>query len=154
MSGINISEQCHYVNLFEPDAYSSAASSEVFSMENWSHATIIVHKGAGSACTFRLEECTAFAGTGHRTFLPYTYTAESTALGDTLSAAAAGTTAGVAITTGDGSVLIFEVDAAAMSDGYQYMRVFHDAATTTDWGALAFLSGGRYQKSEGATAIA
>ena len=152
--GFNVAEQGHVVSLFSPVSHSTAASSEVFSMEGWAHCTIILHKGVGSASTIVLEECSAFAGTGHRTFTPYKYAQEATASGDTLDAAmAAGTTAGVAIPTGTNTFLIFEVDADALSDGYQYLRIKHNACSASIWGAVAILTGGRYQEDITATAI-
>ena len=155
MSGFNLVENGHFVNLFSPaDDNTTAASSEVFSMENWSHATIVIHKGAGSASTVVLEECTAAAGTGHRTFVPYKYAQEATAAGDTIDAAlAAGTTAGVAFSANDGTFLIFEVEASALSDGYEWLRIKYDANAASEWGAFAILSGGRYQEDITATAI-
>jgi len=156
MNGFNLVENGHFVNLLSPaDDNTTAATSEVFSMENWSHASIVIHKGSGSASTIILEECTSFAGAGHRTFLPYQYAQEATAAGDTTDAAlAAGTTAGVAFSANDGTFLIFEINAAALSDGYPYVRFYFDVNAASEWGAMAILSGGRYQKDINATAIA
>lgn len=151
--GITLAEEGHFVTLFAPDAWSSAASSEVFSMENWSHATIIVSKGAGSAVTIILENCTAFAGTGAAT-MAFDYYTETTAAGDTLSARTAATTAGVALDTDTGTLLIIEIDDDELPDGSPYVRIKHDAAGAIDFGAMAVLTGGRIQQSEGLTAIA
>jgi len=152
-SGFNLCQEGHYVSLFDPADHTTAASSEVFSMRGWSHVSIIVHVGVGSACTIELEECTSFAASTVATFVPYWYAAEGTADGDTLSNLAAGTTAGVAIDADTTTVLIFEVDAEALSDGYQYIRITHTANTASIFGAIAILSGGRFQEDGTSTQI-
>lgn len=150
--GMNICEEGHVVSLFDAGNHSTAASSEVFSMKNWDHATIIIQKGAGSASTVILEECTDFTPTTAAT-MPFVYYLESTAAGDTLATKAAGTTAGVALPTGTGTLLIIEVNSEELSDGYPCLRIKHDANTTCAFCAVAVLSGGRYQADTTATAI-
>ena len=144
-SGFNVAEQCHVVSMLSPVDITGATSSEVISMENWGHATLICMKGVGSACTIQLEECTAFAGTGAATRI-FKYAYERTAAGDTLTALATATTAGIATTTSSGELLVIEVDADELSDGYPYLRI-KCSATGANLGAwLAVLSGGRFQK--------
>ena len=57
---------------------------------------------------------------------------------------------------GTGNVLVvIEIDADELSDGYQYIQVNHDAPTDgRNLSGLAILSGGRYQEDITATAIA
>lgn len=150
-SGITVAEQCHVVNLIVPESTVATGSSEVLSMENWSHATIIVVT-TGSGLTIIPKEATSFAG-GGRTFLPYLYAQEGTARGDVLDAAlASGTTAGVATGAVTGATIVFEIDADALSDGYPYLYITNDGQATGDGGAIAILSGGRYQEDITATA--
>ena len=52
--GFYLPEDGHVVMLFNPADLSAASSSEVFSMENYNHVDILVHKGAGSACAIQV----------------------------------------------------------------------------------------------------
>ena len=150
--GFCVAEQGHIVQLLAPVDINAATSSEVFSMENWEHATIICQKGTGSACTIQVEECTAFAGTGAAT-KTFRYCYERTAAGDTLTALATAGTAGIAHTTSTGELLVIEIDSDELTDGYPYVRI-KCSATGANLGAwIAILSGGRYQEDITATAI-
>lgn len=151
--GMNICEEGHVVSLFDAGNHSTAASSEIFSMKGWDHATIIVQKGAGSASTIILEECDDFTPTTAAT-LPFIYYTETTAAGDTLATKATATSAGVALNTATGTLLIIEVNSEELSDGYPCLRIKHDANTTSAYCAIAVLSGGRYKADTTATAIA
>lgn len=153
MAGITLCEQGHFVPLFTSADHSTAASSEVLSMENYSHCTIIIAKGAGSAVTVIPQECDGFAAANFATFAGYSYAEEGTAAGDTLSALAAGTTAGVAIDADTNTMLIFEIDATALSDGYGFIRITHDAAGASQFSAVACLSGPRFGKDSTVSAI-
>ncbi|KKL05912.1 hypothetical protein LCGC14_2601270, partial [marine sediment metagenome] len=77
-----------------------------------------------------------------------------TASGDTLSARTAATTAGVALSTNTGTMLIIEVDADELPDGSPFLRVKHDTVTNSDISITAILSGGRYQQGITSTVIA
>lgn len=153
-SGFTVAEQGHVVNMSSPLSAQTGTTSEVISMENWSHVTFICMKGAGSALTIQLEDCSAFAGTGHGT-MPFKYAKEATGSGDTTDAALAwATSAGITTGAADGTFLIIEVDADELRDGYQYLRLF----SATDVGGIllswtAMLSGGRYQEDITATVI-
>ena len=153
-SGFNIAEQGHVVQMLAPVSLGAATTSECISMENWSHVSFICMKGAGSAATIRLEECTAFAGTGAATRI-FSYCIEEVAAGDTPAAALqSATTAGIALSTGSGIYMIIEVDADELTDGYPYLRLKCADPGTAHLGAwVAVLSGGRYQKDITATAI-
>ena len=155
MKGFTIAEQGHVVTLIAPISISAAATSEVFSMENWGHATIIVQGGAGSACTVTVSECDDFDPTtaATKTFM---YCKEATASGDVADAAlAAATTAGTSVGTATGTFLIIEIDNDELSDGYPCVQInLSDPGTSKVVSAVAILSGGRYQKDITATAIA
>jgi hypothetical protein len=150
--GINIAEEGHVVMLFDPADHTTAASSEVFSMKGWDHATIIIHKGAGSASTITLHSCDDFVPTTVDN-LPFSYYAETTAAGDTLSTKSTATSAGVAISANTGTLLVIEVNSEELTDGYPCLRIAHAANTTSTWSALAILTGGRYKADTTATAI-
>jgi len=152
-SGFTVAEQGHVVSMVSPVDVTVATSSEVISMENWSHVTFICMKGAGSSATIQLEECTSFAGAGAATRI-FSYAREATAAGDTLSALTIATTAGIALTTASGVLLVIEVDADELTDGYPYLRLkCADPGTSSLQAWVAILSGGRYQEDITATAI-
>lgn len=155
MAGFNVVENGHVVTLLAPQYLGAAGTSDIFSMKDWSHASIIVLGGAGSATTLTLYECQGFGGTG-ATLIGFRYAQEETAAGDVVDAVlATATTAGVAIGTATGIFTVIELDAAELSDGYQYVRLnASDPGTSKLIGAVAILSGGRFQKDITATAIA
>lgn len=146
-------EKGHFVSLFDSADHTTAASSEVFSMEDYRHATVVIQKGAGSAVTITLEECSSFAGASAATFTGYYYAEETTADGDTLTALAAGTTAGVAISANTTTMLVFEFDSAVLTSGYPYVRIKHTAAGTSQFAAVCILTEPRYGTDTTKTAI-
>ena len=87
MAGINIAEMGHIVNILPPIDITGGAFSDVFSMENYAHATIIVQIGVSAAAFTKLivEECDDFTPTNHTDIAHYIYK-EETAEGDTLGA--------------------------------------------------------------------
>jgi len=152
MAPITLCEWGHIVQLFNPDDHTTAASSEVFSMADYAHATIIVQKGPGSASTIVLEECDDFVPTAAAS-LAFRYAVEATAAGDTLTALALAGTAGIAISPNTGTLLVIELDADELSAGYECVRIKHSAAGASIWSAIAVLSSPRYAASITKTAI-
>ena len=154
--GINISEECHIVNAVAPiDINGAGASSDVFSMEGYSHASIIVTLGVtGAATTLTLEECDDFTPT-NATAIAFNYYAEATAGGDTLGALTAATSAGIACGTTDGIIYVIEIDASELTDGYPCLQVeLSDPSAATLASVVAILSGARYATESSLTAIA
>lgn len=155
--GINIAEECHVVNILPPvDANDAAANSDVFSMENFAHASIIIQCGvsAGAVPTFTVEECSNFTPSAS-TAIGFRQYAETTAAGDTLGAGAAVASTGTAMGTDNGIFYVLEIDASELTAGYGYLRVcFTDPGASALISAVAILSGQRYQGDANATAIA
>ena len=154
MNCFNVVEMGHVVTLIAPVSAGVALTSDIFSMANWEHASIIVSAGAGSGLTVTLYECVGFGATG-ATLIGYQYAQEEVAGGDTLGAAltAAGT-GGVSMTSASGIFMVIELDHDQLSDGYPCVRLNTSAAAARLVGATAILSGGRYQEDITATAIA
>lgn len=153
MAGFVISEQGHVVTMLAPVSASTALTSEVISMENWAHATIILMGGAGSATTMTVSECDDFTPTSAAT-IAWAYSQEATAAGDTLTALAAAGTAGVSTGTSTGTLLIAEIDAAELTDGMPNLQVnISDPGTSKVVSIIVILSGGRYQEDITATVI-
>jgi len=153
VNGITLSEEGHFVTLFDSDDQGAAGSSEVLSMKNWAHCTILISKGAGSASTIVVKNATSFAGAGAAT-MPFAYYKENATDGDTLSARANATTAGTALSSSAGTILAIEIDADELPDGSPYLYITHNTTTASEFSAMAILTGGRFQKSESDTAIA
>ena len=150
--GVTLAEVGHFVQLFAAADQTSAASSEVFSMRDYSHCTILINKGAGSACTIQLENCTSFAGASPAT-MAFGYYLEGTAAGDTLAALVVATTAGIAIDADTGTMLVIEVNDDELPDGSPYLRIKHDANTASLWSATAILTGNRFGQAQTRTEI-
>ena len=153
MHGFKIAEQGHVVSMLSPVDVIAATSSEVINLENWSHVSFICMKGAGSSATIVVEECDDFVPTNVAT-IPYSYAQEATAAGDTLTALAAAGTAGIASGTASGVLLVIEIDADELSDGFPYIRLKCADPGTSHLGTwVAICSGGRYQEDITATII-
>jgi len=156
MPGITIAEQCHVVNILPPQDVAAGVSSDVFSMKNYSHATIIVTAGStdADAGNVTIEECDDFTPTND-TAIAFAYYAETTAGGDTLSARTAATTAGIDVSANNNITYVIEIDAAELSEGYPNLILKWSACGGATYGsAVVILSGARYAGTESATAIA
>ena len=152
-SGFNSVEEGHFVQLIAPVSTGIALTSEVFSMENWSHASIFVCAGAGSGFTATLFECDNFTPS-NRTAIGFRYAQEEGAAGDVVDAAlATATTAGVSMTGASGIFAIIELDADELSDGYPCVQLNTNAAAASLLGAFAVLSGGRFAEDITASVI-
>jgi hypothetical protein len=154
--GINIAEECHVINILSPQDVDGGVESDVFSMKNHGHATIIVTAGTtnSDAGNITIEECDNFTPS-NSTAIAFSYYKEETDGGDTLSAKQSATTAGIDVSANDNTTHVIEIDAAELTDGYPNLRLcWSDPGGATYGSAVAILSGTRYAKSESATAIA
>lgn len=155
MKGFTIVEQAHVVTLFPVAAgtASVAGTSDTFILKNWAHATMIILGGEGSAATnITVGECTSFAGSDRTAVADFLYAQEATSGGDTLDAALA---VGSVVAMGTGNVLVvIELDADKLTDGYPYVQVNYSTPTLgRNIAGVAILSGGRYQEDITVTTI-
>ena len=156
MQGFNIAEMGHIVNILPPVDISGGAAGDIFSMKNYGHATIIVQVGVSAAAFTKIiiNECTDFAASG-ATAIAYNVYKEETAAGDTLGARTAVTTAGLTPSANDNIMYVIEIDAADLSDGYEYIQLsLTNGVNSVIASAIAILSGARYGGAESSTAIA
>ena len=156
MPGITIAEELHVVNILPPvDLNGSAKNSDVFDMENYAHATIIIQAGVtGAAFTVTVEECDDFVPTTV-TAIAYAVYKEETDAGDTLGVRTAVAAAGFAASLNNNIMYVIEIDARQLTDGRAKLRVaFTDPAAATVASAVAILSGSRYAQDQSPTAIA
>jgi len=154
---MNIAEQGHVVNILPPQSITAAVTSDIFSMKNYAHATIIVTAGAtnADAGNITIEECDDFTPTTD-TAIDFNYCAETTAAGDTLGARTLAAAAmGIDVSGNDNITYVIEIDARELTDGYPCLELKWSApGGATLVSAVAILSGSRYAGTESPTTIA
>ena len=153
--GIVIGEDLHIVLALAPIDINGGKSSDVWSMANHSHVSILVLLGAtGGATTITVEECDNF-GPNASTTIGFSYYAETTAGGDTLGARTTVGTGGFGASQNGGVFYVIEIDASQLTDGRPNLRVVASNPSGVVLGAIVvILSGSRYAQPESATAIA
>lgn len=155
MKGITIAEQAHVVNILPPQSITTAAASDVFSLKDYAHATLIVTAGStnADAGNITVEECDNFTPSNH-TAIAFSYYAEETAAGDTLGARTAATTSGIDVSANDNITYVIEIDASELADGYPCLQLKWSApGGATLVSAVAVLTGARYAGPDSPTAI-
>jgi hypothetical protein len=154
MKGKTIAEQMHVVNALEPvDIGGAAKTSDYINLKNAAHITFIVQFGViTNAPTVQIKK--AKSDGGSLTAIAFDYYQETTADGDTLADRATATTAGVTLSTDNNQMLVIEIDAAELEEGYDWIALVTDNAAACLISAVAVLSGYRYQKENTPTAIA
>ena len=153
--GIVIGEDLHIVLATAPVDINSGVNSDVWSMANHSHVSILVLLGVtGGAATITVEECDDF-GPNASTAIGFSYYAEETDGGDTLGARTTVGTGGFAASTEDNVFYVIEIDASQLTDGRPNLRVVASNPSAAVLCAIVvILSGSRYAQPESATAIA
>ena len=150
--GINLTEQAHIVSVLAPTAATSATGSDWVKLENAAHVTFIVQTGSiTNSSTVICQEGTSSAGSG-ATAIAYSYS-RTTAAGDTWSVLADATASGIALGTTNDVMLAIELSADDLSDGSPWVNLQFSTAATIQIGAVAILSGVRYQGEQTPTAI-
>ena len=155
MSKFVVAEQGHVINLIPPfGSASGTQNSEVFSMKDASHVSIIIQVGtqAGSFTAILYE------GDNFTPSTPVAIAAriykEETADGDTLGSGAALTTSGVNTATANNILYVIEFDAEQLTEGYPNLQLRLSALDNTTYvSAIAILSGFAYQGDQTRTQI-
>jgi hypothetical protein len=157
MNGINVAEQCHVVNILPAQVIAGAVVSDVFSMKDYAHCTIIVSAGStnADAGNITIEECDDFTPTND-TAIDFYYYEETTAAGDTLSARTkAAKAVGIDVSANDNITYVIEINSRELSEGYPNLILKWSApGGDTVASAVAILSGSRYASTLSPTAIA
>ena len=157
MSRMVLAEQAHIINILPPISITDAVVSDIFSMRNASHVTIIATAGVtnADAGNITIEEVDDFDGTTD-TAIDFYYYAETTAAGDTLgerTLAAAAT--GVDVSANDNITYVIEIDAEQLTEGYPNLCLKWSApGGATLVSAVAILTGYAYQGKDQPTEIA
>lgn len=157
MSGFNIAEQAHVVQMIAPYDIdgTGARTSAVLSMKNYSHASILILLGVtGAAATVTLLACDNFTPSTTQA-IAFDYYPMTTAAGDVAAAKVAATSAGFVTSLNDGVFYQIEIEAAALPSGYPCLQIATtDPAAATIGCVVAILSGSRFQSAQSAAAIA
>ena len=159
----NIAEMGHVVPLIYPqDLDGGDTHSDVFSMEGYAHASIIISIGAQSkaAGVITIESCSALGGGGTNTKIDYTaYKCETqagAANDDVLGAAVAidDTTGIVPPANSTGIFYVIELEASQLLAGHVGFRLCVASAGAASIGcAIAVLSGARYAGPQSPTVV-
>lgn len=156
MPGINIAEMGHVVNVIPPVDITGGVTGDRFSMENYSHATIVVQVGVSASAFTKIivRECDA-ATAGTATDIAFAVYKEETALGDTLAGRVAVAATGVTPSANDNIFYVIELDARELTDGFQWIELaLTNGSNSVIASAIAILSGSRFANDQSATAIA
>ena len=156
MSRMVMAEEAHIINILPPQDVSGGVTSDVFSMKNASHCTIIVTAGSthSDAGNVTIEECDDLNPTTD-TAIAFNYYAEETAAGDTLGDRTAATTAGIDVSENDNITYVIEIDADELTEGYPCLELKWSACGGATYGsAVAILTGYAYQGKDQPTEIA
>lgn len=153
--GFNIAEEGHVILALAPIDITGGKITDVWSMAEADHCTIIVTVGvsAGAFTKIIVQECDDFTPSNNNA-IPYALYAEETDAGDTLGAREAVALAGKTPSANNNIHYVIEVDAAELSAGFPNMRVsLTSGATAILASVLVILSGQRYPE-RGRTQIA
>lgn len=151
-----IAEYDHVVNILPPQAQTTAVTSDVFSMKDASHVTIIVQAGStdADAGNITVLECDDFTPS-NSTAIAFKYAAEETDSGDTPDALTWATTAGIDVSANDNIFYIIEIDADELTEGYNNLQLAWSIPGGSQVvSAVAVLSGLCYKGDQNRTQIA
>ena len=143
---LQLSKYFQFVPCIAPqDINGAATAGNEVNTKLYDHITFVLSIGnLGGDATLIVEECTSAAGAGN-TAKTFNYR-KSGASNDTYSALAAATAAGITLAgaSDDNKVVIIEVDAAELTSGYPFVRVYlTPAAAATLVSCIAVCGGGR-----------
>ena len=152
MKGIVLSELGKVVAGVAPvDIGGVAKTSDYWSMENYSHVSIIVYMGAvTNSATIILYESDDADGT-HKTAIAFNYYQVTAGV---TGARTANLATGLVTGTTAGSLWVIEVDASELSEGYPFMTMVTSTAAANILTIIPVLSGARYAQAVPPNALA
>ena len=129
----------------DADRYNGDPASDVISMVDHANLNFLVMEGAGGTgtATLTVEACDDFVPTT-QTAIPFKYRTAQT--GDTFTAWAEATAAGITTVAGANKMIEIEVDNRDLPDGSPNARlqITEVVDSPVDAGVVAYLSGARY----------
>lgn len=139
------------VNILPPQS-ASGATSDIFSLRNHNDASIVIQQGdVTSGVPVTVKRSSDFSSTS-TTAITFSYFAEETSNGDTLSVKQTASAGGFTTTSNSATFYVIEVDGAEMTSSCANLLVEFGAASATI-SAVAVLSGARYASASGPTTI-
>lgn len=151
--GTNISEQFKVVPVLNPVS-GCGTTTDIWNMENYSHATILIAQGsAGSAFTVTVR-CVDDVSSSNSSAISFQYYSETTSGADILAARASAGAAGFTISSTPNQFHVLEVEASELSSGKPYMTVVFGEDVKNLVSCYAILSGSRFANDQSPTALA
>jgi len=154
--GFWASQDGHVVSLISPQSISGGVTGQVFNMEGYHHASIIVQLGAQAAAASKIliNACTDAAGDG-ATAQPYSLFTQETAglTNDVLSVRQSVSAAGYTPSASANIFYVIEIDADQLPVGYPFVQLQITNGANVDYAsAVVVLSGGRFIGDQSPTA--
>jgi len=151
MKGFNLAEMAKVVSGIAPvDIAGAAKTSDFFSLENYSHASIIVACGViTNSATINMYESDDASGS-NKTAIAFNYYLITAGV---TGARTANASTGLVTGTTDAATWIIEIDAAELSDGYPFITFVTDTAAANLIAVIPVLSGARYAQAAPPTAL-
>ena len=150
-----LAEEGHFVNILPPIDITGGVTAQIFSMENYAHASIIIQAGVTALAWTKIivNECNTIGG-GAANPIAFNIYKEETALGDTLGDRTAVALAGLTPSANDNIFYAIELDAAELADGFHFVQLsLTNGANANLVSAIAILTGVRYAAQPNLTAI-
>lgn len=156
VKGFYTAQEGHVVNILPPQEISGGATAQVFNMEGYRHASIVLQLGAQAAANTKIlvNACTDASGDG-ATVIPFDIFAQETAgvANDVLSTRTPVAAAGYVPAAGANIFYVIELDADALPDGSPFVQLeVTNGANANFASAAAVLSGGRFVGDQSPTA--
>lgn len=150
-----MAEQNHIIPILPPQDINGGKNTDVFSMKDASHVTIIIKMGStGASSTITVEECSNFTPSAY-TAIAFKYAACTTDSSDVLGSLTDVANTGFASSTNDNIFYVIEIDSEQLSDGYPNLRVcFSNPSASVLTDVTAILSGLSYAGDANRTQIA
>ena len=151
-----LAEQAHFVNILPPIDITGGVYSDVFSMADYDHATIIVQIGVSAAAFTKIivNACDNFTPST-RSALAHTIYKCETAASDVLGARTAVAAGGTTPSANDTIFYVIEVNADELPAGYPNLELnLTNTSNSVIASALAILTKGRYTSDQSPTVLA
>jgi hypothetical protein len=138
----------HVVSVLSPQNMSGGVTGQIFNMEGYEHASILIQLGAQAAAATKilLNACTDAAGDGAAAQPFNLFTQETAGLSnDVLSTRQAVAATGYTPSANANIFYVIELDAASLPQGSPYVQLQITNGANADYvSAVAVLSAGRY----------
>jgi hypothetical protein len=154
--GFFAAQDGHIVSVLSPQNISGGVTGQLFNMESYHHASIIIQLGAQAAAAIKilLNACTDSSGDG-ATAQPFRIFTQETAgtANDVLSTKQSVLAAGYTPSGNANIFYVIEIDADELPAGSPFVQLQITNGANVDYAsAVAVLSGGRYTGDQSATA--